>query len=691
MDPVTAKLMSAAGAVDDPVYADDVYGSKTYTGNGGTQTIETGFDLTADDGMVWIKCLDAQSDNNVFDTKRGFDSSNSKMLVTNKTQAELGLTSYVNPTSSGVTLNSSGTDTNESNKTYLVQTFKVQPGFFDIVTYTGNGTAGHNISHSLGSVPGMIWVKRRDSGGNWFVYHRSLIAGSGGKFGTTSAGENYLRLHASYEVSKSTTVFNDTDATSTNFTVGTNTGTNANNGTYVAYLFAHHDGNGEFGENGDEDIISCGSVQGIDANFGTVVDLGYEPQWSLYKGSADNPQGANSDGAQWQLRTTGYAWASENSEVLSPHERESYGGSNVLLRSKGFRPTSSDNSYTTWYIYCAIRRSHKPLAGLVNATDVFSIQRGHEANGYAGSPESQGIDFGFTPDAWLCGRASASDNVLDGPLLLGNRLEYPGRTALTDRTAHTNNFLDAVYWLGGSDSMPTGSDLYMGATRGFNDSGFKNYYYGFKRAAGFFDCMKYQGDGTTNRNLIHNLRVAPELIIIKRQTSDQDWHVWYPGAGHTNKLVLNTNAGTTNSGSIFGSSSSNVPNASRFVVSDSDVDINVSNMYYQAWLWSSYAGISKVGTYSGNSSAVTVDCGFSSGSRFLLIKRVNGTGDWFLYDSLRGLTTGTDPYVLVNSDANGATESQNWVENHNSGFKVNSTAPSGLNGSGNTYLFLAIA
>ena len=54
---------------------------------------------------------------------------------------------------------------------------------------------------------------------------------------------------------------------------------------YVAYVFAHDDQS--FGENGDEAIIKCGSfTEGTDVS----VDLGFEPQWLMYKcsSSSDN-------------------------------------------------------------------------------------------------------------------------------------------------------------------------------------------------------------------------------------------------------------------------------------------------------------------------------------------------------------------------------------------------------------------
>ena len=65
-----------------------------------------------------------------------------------------------------------------------------------------------------------------------------------------------------------------TAPTSTDFTGGSNVDVNASGGTYVAYLFAHNDGDGEFGPDGDADIIKCGSYTGNGSTNGPEIDLG---------------------------------------------------------------------------------------------------------------------------------------------------------------------------------------------------------------------------------------------------------------------------------------------------------------------------------------------------------------------------------------------------------------------------------
>ena len=114
------------------------------------------------------------------------------------------------------------------------------------------------------------------------------------------------------------------------------------------------------------------------------------------------------------------------------------------------------------------------------------------------------------------------------------------------------------------------------------------------------------------------------------------------------------------------------------------------NYNYVAYLFATLAGVSKVGTYSGTGNDVNVDCGFTSGARFVLVKRTDSSGDWYHWDSESGIVAGNDPYLLLNSDAAQVTNTD-YIDPLSSGFTITSGAPSDLNTSGGTYFFLAIA
>jgi hypothetical protein len=109
-----------------------------------------------------------------------------------------------------------------------------------------------------------------------------------------------------------------------------------------------------------------------------------------------------------------------------------------------------------------------------------------------------------------------------------------------------------------------------------------------------------------------------------------------------------------------------------------------------AYLFATCAGVSKVGSYTGTGTTLQVNCGFTAGSRFVLIKRTDSTGDWYVWNSALGIIAGNDPYILLNSTAAQVTGTD-YVDTYNAGFEISSTAPAGINASAGTYIFLAIA
>ena len=96
-------------------------------------------------------------------------------------------------------------------------------------------------------------------------------------------------------------------------------------------------------------------------------------------------------------------------------------------------------------------------------------------------------------------------------------------------------------------------------------------------------------------------------------------------------------------------------------------------------------GISKIGTFSRTSGDTTnVDCGFSNGARFVLLKRINTTGSWVARDSLRGIVSGNEPYLAINT-ANAQVTNQDYIDPLSSGFTVNGGIATG------DWFFYAIA
>jgi hypothetical protein len=130
------------------------------------------------------------------------------------------------------------------------------------------------------------------------------------------------------------------------------------------------------------------------------------------------------------------------------------------------------------------------------------------------------------------------------------------------------------------------------------------------------------------------------------------------------------------------------PTATQFTVGQQGV-VNGSGTNHIAYLFASLPGISKVGSYSGNGSSQNIDCGFTSGARFVLIKKTNSAANWILFDSARGIVSGNDPYLFLNTTSAEGT-GYDLLDPYASGFTI-ASGDATINASGDSYIFYAIA
>jgi hypothetical protein len=638
----TKLLQAAAGNAGGAVYVDDVFSTTLYTGTDGSVVVPTGLDLADKGGMIWGKSRSAAQNHRIYDSGRGTQYS----LIPNATSAQsnqgtqtFGSSSVTLGAASGIVGSSSygGPD-------YVLWAFAKQEKFFDIVTYTGNGTAGRTISHNLGSVPGMMIVKATSDVSEWVVYHRSL--------GNTK----YLHLEQNHQAYTSSARWNDTTPTDTVFTVGT-TPTNTNGTEYVAYLFAHDEQ--DFGEDSDEAIIKCDGYTGNGSTTGPIINLGFEPQWILIKRTS-----ANGDWMLFDIMRgipTGL-----NVAALFPNAADAETSTDTWLEVNptGFQLKHDHgrvNANSATYVYVAIARSHKPASEFA-ATDLFGI----DTLGSTGDGAEPGFRSTFPCDTGIRLDTSAASTELTSRLT-------QGRWIYTDQNSAegTANFAQFDYSNGWGASTSTASNYYG---------------YMFRRARGFFDVVAYTSNTTYPNTFNHNLGAVPELILIKRRDGSSAWAVYSSTTGNTKHLVLSSNAGE--SASSYWNNTT--PTSTVVTVGGQDETWGYGGYTYIAYLFATVTGISKVGSYTGTGSDLNVDCGFSAGARFVLIKRTDSTGDWYLYDSSRGIVAGNDPYKLLNSNAAQVTGTD-YIDPLSSGFTVTSSAPAGLNASSGTYIFLAIA
>jgi len=636
-----------------PNYIEDVFLTYLYAGNGAaSRTITTNFDLSTKGGLVWLKNRTSAYSHMLVDTVRGIGLPLSSDTTAAQASFATGLSSV---STTGFTTNATanyfGQNTTSTN--IVTWSFVKQPKFFDIVTYTGNGTT-QNIAHSLGSTPGCVMVKRTDTTGAWIVWHRGLSAG------------NYIVLNDTGAQSSSgaaTAFGNNTtyvDPTSTVFTVGNATAMNASGGTYVAYIYAHNAGG--FGLTGTDNVISCGTFSG-----NTTVNLGYEPQWLLMKSSSgvDN----------WYLLDTMRGWVNNGSTGIDAYLQAN---SSTTETANGTLGVVNSTGFTTFGfgggtgIYIAIRKG--PMKVPTDATKVFSPNLSASTSGTA-------VTTGFPLDLQIANyRAGLTPNFG-----FSDRLRGISTTSTTygNYITSTSNTAETV-------STTEFRTLNVGNT-GYSQDGYlagsgTGVYWTFRRAPKFFDEVCYTGTGSAT-TITHNLTVTPELIIVKQRNTTRNWVSGNATNSWSNYIVLNAGNATAADSTIWNATN---PTSSVFSVGTS-VATNQSAGTYVAYLFATCAGVSKVGSYTGNGSTQTIDCGFGAGGvRFVLIKRTDSTGDWYVYDTARGMTVLTDPYLLLNSTA-AETATLGSVTTVSTGFAVNASILAAINTNAASYIFLAIA
>ncbi len=338
-------LQAAAGAAGgDALNIEDVFSTYLYTGNDTSTAIDNGVDLAGEGGLVWVKARSTAVEHVLYDTERGA----LKLLQSNSTAAELtqstGLSSF---NSNGFTTGTNG-NINGSPHTYASWTFRKAPKFFDVVTYTGAGSS-NVVSHNLNSTPACILIKRTKTVASWMVYHKSL----------TNPSNYYLSLNlTNAEANWGSTWITVSD---TSFTLnGTHGLYNGSGDTYVAYLFAHNDGDGEFGTNADQDIIKCGSYTG---NAGTQsIDVGFEPHGRIIK---------NTDGVtDWSIvdAMRGMPVGENAKRLMANNANAEQEAHKIDITPTGFHfpNEGSDqvNANGNTYIYMAIRRG--PMRSLIH-------------------------------------------------------------------------------------------------------------------------------------------------------------------------------------------------------------------------------------------------------------------------------------------------------------------------------------
>tara|TARA_B100000470_G_scaffold221351_1_gene211521 strand:+ start:590 stop:4291 length:3702 start_codon:yes stop_codon:yes gene_type:complete len=325
------------------------FNTVTYSGTGSERDV-TGFGFNPDFG--WIKDRTGTASHALFDSVRGGNGSDLYVIRSDQTVAEaadgdqvksfvtdgfkVSTSAMVNNASrnyvswgwkAGTSQGSTATGGSGTNKTYTAS-YNVDASF-SIVRYIGNGTAGHTIPHHLGVKPDLMMVKQTSGTGSWKVYADVDLMGA----------EKYMELHNGAAI-QDNLFFNDTEPTTSVFTVGNHSDTNTNDETYVAYCWSSVEG-----------YSKVGTYYGVGDVDGPFVYCGFRPAYLLLK-STSLAEG-------WHVQDSGRSPHNVSSANL---EYNNFGAESAStarymdILSNGFKHRSSDSARNTsnaTYMYIA--------------------------------------------------------------------------------------------------------------------------------------------------------------------------------------------------------------------------------------------------------------------------------------------------------------------------------------------------
>ena len=253
----------------------DYFNTVLYSGDNTSNRSITGMGFQPD--FTWLKTRNTGYNHYLFDAVRGAG----QVLKSNTTEAESNQsTSFNSFDSDGFTVSQvSGWEMNPSGISYVSWNWRAgngtssntdgsitstvsvnQDAGFSVLTYTGNGTTGATVGHGLGKAPDFYWVRWRNNTSNYHVYHSSLGATKG------------LILNETNSEATNSGFWNNTEPTSSVFSLGYYGGSNASGGLFSAVCFTEIEGFSAFGK-----YIGNGSTNG------PFIYTGHRPAFVLMK------------------------------------------------------------------------------------------------------------------------------------------------------------------------------------------------------------------------------------------------------------------------------------------------------------------------------------------------------------------------------------------------------------------------
>jgi len=323
----------------------------------------------------------------------------------------------------------------------------------------------------------------------------------------------------------------------------------------------------------------------------------------------------------------------------------------------------------------------------------------YTGNGGASHAIDQAGNSTFQPDwVWIKKRSGAVNHLLHDSVRGVTNLLVTNNNDGDD--SNSNIFIgfdDDGFRVGANSASNVNNGTFVGwqwkagGSASTNSSGSTNSSVSVNTDAGF-SIVSYTGAGATTYG--HGLGATPNVIIIKKRTSDSgnnNWFVYHDkvitaGSGIKTFLTLNETEPLKSNGSAttFLSVSSTT-----FGVG-TDPIISESSHAFIAYCFAEKQGYSKFGDYKGNGNAdgPFIYTGFQPA--FVIIKATDQDGEgWFTFDNKRDADNAVDKHLIGN--ANGAEASgshaMDFVSN---GIKIRNGGD-GTNTNNKNYVYLAFA
>ncbi len=632
----------------------------SYTGNGSTNgpIVETGFEPA----FLMVKRTDSTASWIILDNKRDLTNPRDSSLKANESETEdvdnsNRATDFL---SNGFQLKHSHLAMNASGGTYLYMAFAADPdteaptvaSSFNIKTYTGDGTSNRTIN-GYGFNPNFLWMKPRNQSYSHNLY--DTIRGDGIRLVTnTTAGNQdiqYLKFTTDGFIEDSSrnnesgvdyvvwgwkaddnepTIFGGPAIAVYKFEDNANDVTGDYNGTATNITYSS---SGKFNKSAIFDGTS---------RISTSLDFDtYDENWSIsywvkftfdtnYRAILGSCDANDKNGMVSDIGTSG--------EIRFRLRTNT--GSASALTSTG---TYGDGN---WHHVVCVKSSstnYLYIDGELDSSIATTNSQSHSALNFG--------TFGLSSSEFYKGE-------LDQVRIYRGVIPQEQVTELYNETVSDNDDLTL--------GAPPKSIVSANANAGFS-------------------IVQYEGTGA-NTKVPHGLGQKPDFCVIKHTNDASAWVVFSDATGTFSYSYLNLNNAFTAYPSM--SYDSSVLNL------NSGNDQNGAGDTHIAYFFTSIAGYSDIGSYTGNGGSNSIT-GLGFQPDWILIKDATSTGSWFIYDSVRTVSVGDNsgtanarPYILAN--ANGA---ENGVTSYNinldsNGFSMN-TSSSELNSNGETYIYMA--